>query len=291
MKNILFYGGSSLLASMWCKLIEDKSKVFLTEHKHKITNKDVNIIKVKKTNSENVKKILEENKIDVLVNCVGLTNVEECELNLSNSNYLNSNIPLILAQVTKELNVKLVHISTDHLFDGLKVFCKETDIPKPLNYYAKSKLQGEKNVFSVNKNALVIRTNFFGNGPSYRKSFSDLILNSLKLNIKISLFDDVYYTPIVVNELVRIINILIQMNKSGIFNVVSNERITKYNFGVMIARKFNLPEELILKSKLKEREDLKRRPMDMSLSNLKIKTKLNMEISSLAKQLDKIKNK
>ena len=76
--NILFFGGSSLLASMWVNIVEDKSKIYLTQHKKKITLDKANIINIKEITFEGVNKILKENKIDILINCVGLTNVEKC---------------------------------------------------------------------------------------------------------------------------------------------------------------------------------------------------------------------
>ena len=75
---------------MWFNIVEDKSKIYLTQHKQKITLDKANIINIKKITFEGVNKILKENKIDILINCVGLTNVEKCEINIEQSYYLNS---------------------------------------------------------------------------------------------------------------------------------------------------------------------------------------------------------
>ena len=285
MKNILFYGGSSLLANMWVNVIIGEKKIFLTEHNQKLKSKGVTIIKINKTSFKDVNKILKKYKIDILINCVGLTNIEICEKHKKKSDYLNSKIPVILAKSCGSSGVKFIHISTDHLFDGKKTNYIESDIPNPLNNYAKSKLEGEKKVLSENKNALIIRTNFFGNGPSHRFSFSDLIINNLKQNRNVHLFTDVFYTPIIIDELVRITNKLIENKKSGIYNVVSNEMLSKYDFGIMLATYLDLPKGLVKKSSLRKREDLVRRPLNMSLSCKKVEKELNLKILPLKEQI------
>ena len=284
--NILFFGGSSLLANMWYEFIDDKSKVFLTEHNQKVLRKGSNIINIDKITLLNIKDILEKFKISILINCVGLTNVEKCETNHSESEYLNSIVPLLLAKACIAVNVKLIHISTDHIFDGRKSFYRELDNPNPLNQYAKSKLMGENNVLKENKSSLIIRTNFFGNGPNYRKSFSDEIRLKTNANLNIYLFDDVFYTPIIINEFSRIIKLLLLKNKKGIYNVVSNERITKYQFGMMLEKNLKLKKGFIKKGYLTKREDLIIRPVDMSLSNSKIIQELGIKILPLDKQID-----
>ena len=71
----------------------------------------------------------------------------------------------------------------------------------PLNNYALTKSKAEDTILEINKSSLIIRTNFFGWGPSYKKSFSDKIISYLETNKKIELFNDVYFTPISIIEL------------------------------------------------------------------------------------------
>ena len=94
-------------------------------------------------------------------------------------------------------------------------------------------------------NFLIIRTNFFGKGFFYRKSFSDLIIERLIENKNCYLFKDVFYTPISIKNLIYSINYLIKKNKKGIFNISCNEKISKYKFGILIAKYLNLNLNLI----------------------------------------------
>jgi len=289
MKNVLFFGGSSLLATILANYWKDSFKIFKTIHKQLIEADGINIIQVKEISEATVKKILLKHKIDLLINCVGLTNVEECEKHPFQANYLNAEVPLIIAKTCLQLKIKFIHISTDHLFDGTKELSSELDIPVPLNQYAKTKLKGDQNVANNNSDSLIIRTNFFGIGPNYKPSFSDFITNALDQGEEIELFEDVFFTPIHVNEIARIIIELLKNNEKGIFNIASDERISKYEFGLMIAKIMNFSPLLIKKGSIGKREDLVKRPKDMSLSNNKTKEKLNIEVKPILDQIKLLK--
>lgn len=286
MKNVLFFGGSSLLATIWANYWKERYNIFLTQHQQSIEVVGVNLIQIQEISEAKLKTILSLYKIDLLINCVGLTSVEQCEANPTKANYLNTEVPSILAKICFEHKVSFIHISTDHLFDGLDELKLESDIPNPLNQYAITKLQGDQNVIKNNPDSLIIRTNFFGLGPKHKPSFSDIITSALVRKQTIKLFTDVFFTPIHVHELANIVFEL--LNKNGIYNVVSNERISKYDFGLLIAESLNLPKSLILQGSIKERNDLAIRPHDMSLSNNKVKNAINIEIRSLTNQIKEL---
>ena len=285
MKNILFFGGSSLLATVWANYWKERYNIFLTQHQQSIQVVGVKLIQIQKISESKLKTIILSHDIDLLINCVGLTSVEQCQLNPTKANYLNAEVPSILAKICFEQKVDFIQISTDHLFEGIEAMKSELDIPKPLNQYAYTKLKGEQNSINNNSKALIIRTNFFGVGPNYKPSFSDIITSALKCNQKIKLFNDVFFTPIHIHELADIVLELLKENKKGIYNVVSNERISKYDFGILIAESLNLPKSLILEGLISKRKDLVKRPKDMSLSNDKLKTKLNIKINTISNQI------
>ena len=178
MKNVLFFGGSSLLATVWANYWKEDINIFLTQHQQPIELTGVKLIQIQEISEAKLKTILFINNIDLLINCLGLTSVEECEINPKKANYLNAEVPLILAKICFEHKINFIHISTDHLFDGLVELKSESDIPNPLNQYAITKLQGDQNVINNNPDSLIIRTNFFGLGPKHKPSFSDIIIGA-----------------------------------------------------------------------------------------------------------------
>jgi dTDP-4-dehydrorhamnose reductase len=100
---------------------------------------------------------------------------------------------------------------------------------------------------------------------------------------KLKLFKDVFYTPVSIKELSRIISRLINLNVSGVFNIASNQRLSKYDFGILVAKKFKLNVDLISPIYFYDAK-LTQRPLDMSLSNSKIKN-LNIKVKSLDDQI------
>ena len=199
-------------------------------------------------------------------------------------------LPEIIANACKLMNIKFVHISTDHLFDGKNSFYHEDNPKSPLNIYGKTKDNAEEKILLENPQALIVRTNFFGWGTSYRHSFSDWIIKSLRESSAIKLFSDVYFTPIHIEELVKIIHILIDKNKQGIFNVVSKERISKFEFGIKIANIFKYPLSLISPISVEDISLMAQRPKDMSLSTKKILDEINYQIKGIENQLLDLKN-
>ena len=83
------------------------------------------------------------------------------------------------------------------------------------------------------------------------------------------LFEDVYYTPILIDVLVDAVQKLLTATQTGIFNIVGDQRISKFEFGLKVATGFGFNSKLIRRSSLSERKDLTTRPLDMSLSNFK----------------------
>ena len=157
----------------------------------------------------------------------------------------------------------------------------ESDIASPINIYGATKVKAEGEVSKQDKRSLIIRTNFYGWGTTYRQSFSDFILKSLKNKREIKLFDDVYYTPILVHSLSVIIHDLINIDASGIFNIVGDDKISKFKFGQKLAREFNLDLGLIQASKLMSDSSLVQRPNNMALSNCKVKKILGKRVISI----------
>ena len=288
-KKVLITGGSGLLAVNWALSICNNYDVTLLLHYKKISLPGVNTSVVNLNSLDECLFVLEKYQPDIVIHTAGLTNVEVCEASPGLAQEVNVELAKNIAIACSEQGIKLVHISTDHLSSGDQKFVSEDDFTKPTNNYAKTKFLGEQEVLKNCKNALAIRTNFFGWGVTYRQSFSDYILNKLRKNKQIDLFSDVFFTPILASELSRIVHQLISLNFCGIYNVVGDERISKYEFGIKLAECFNLDCGLINKISISDKPNLTKRPKDMSLSNVKLRQTHNCEIASLNEQLQTLK--
>ena len=108
----------------------------------------------------------------------------------------------------------------------------EEDIVSLVNIYAKSKFEGELSILEYYSNSLICRTNFFGYGPLHKMSFSDWIINSFISKREITLHNDVYFSPISGRNLAFLAHKLLDLGCSGIYNISSDNVLTKYQFGI-----------------------------------------------------------
>jgi len=284
-KTILLTGGSGLLALNWAIRMRNAFNIVLCLHERHITLAGVQLISLNLDSVEEIKLALEQVKPSVVIHTAGLTSVEKCEKYPLLAKHLNVTLAQNVAIATARLGIKMVHISTDHLFAGDQPLMKENDTVQSCNVYAATKAEAEKAVL-VNPETLIVRTNFYGWGPSYRNSFSDVIIGSLAAGKEVVLFDNVFYSPILVEPMVDAVHDLIDINTQGIFNVVSGTRVSKYQFGSLVAKRFGLNESLIKKGLLQDNPNLVKRPLDMSLSNIKLINTLGRNIVSLEEQVE-----
>ena len=156
-KKILFLGGASLLAHSWCKSLRYNKNIILGIHNRKPELENFNTIVVDINNLENQ---IFNLKGDIIINCIGYTNVENCEIS-EKARKINVDYASIISKVCNNLSIKLVHISTDHLFDGKSRFYAENDKVSPLNEYGKTKSKAEKIILKNNSSSLIVRTNFW----------------------------------------------------------------------------------------------------------------------------------
>lgn len=286
--SLFITGGSGLLAVNWALLMRDRYNVNLNLHRRIIKPTGVKILTTK---LGSVDEILEELNIlrpEAIVHTAGLTNVETCEEDPKLANLVNVELSSNIAKASKLLRIPLVYISTDHLYRGTNSHTTELEPTAPLNVYGYTKAEAENDVLMNNGSALVIRTNFYAWGPSYRQSFSDRIIDALRRKQEIVLFKDVYYTPILAEALILTVHELLEKKAKGIFNIVSDDRISKFDFGIMIAKEFGLDLKYIKPGYIRANSALVNRPADMSLSNNKVRGLLGRKIGTVADQIKRL---
>lgn len=283
--RVLITGGTGLFGTMLALNLREKFDVFIGTHKRKSFLTNVTPVTIDLLSVDDVCAKLQSRDIDVVFNAVALTNVELCEKFPARARDANVVTASNISKGAALTDVSLIHISTDHLFNGVKMFVDEVEPLSPLNVYGSTKAEAENVVLEMHPSALVIRTNFFGWGAGRNSSFSDTIINSLRDQKKIDLFDDVFFTPILIESLIEALIELWQGKHSGIFNIVGDQRISKYSFGKMLAAEFMLNSDLIKPVSIKTRSDLVLRPVDMSLSNKKSRDILQCSLKSLTDQI------
>lgn len=272
--SILLTGGAGLLALNWAMSARERHRVVLGLHERTACLAGVETRPIDLDTVDGIGRCLDAVEPQFVVHTAGLTSVEACEADPRLAHHVNVNLAINVALGCSTLGVPLVHISSDHLFSGEEALVDENHPVAPMNVYGRTKADAEIGVLEAHPEALVVRSNFFGWGPSYRRSFSDRILGPLRAGQSVTLFRDVFFTPILAESLVRAVHELLQRNASGIFHVSGDHRVSKCDFGLMIAQEFALDPRFIIPGLLADDKTLVQRPRDMSLSNAKVRAVL-----------------
>ncbi len=149
----------------------------------------------------------------------------------------------------------------------------------------RTKALAEEWVQAAHPKALIVRTNFFCWGHLQRQSFSDWLIYNLRDGKALTLFDDVYFTPILADTLALAAHELIEKGASGIFNLVGDDRLSKYEFALQLSKQFGLPAELIQRDQVAHAHLLALRPRDMSLDNNKARLILGRGLGTVSQFL------
>jgi dTDP-4-dehydrorhamnose reductase len=222
-----------------------------------------------------------------LINCAALANLEDCENVPYLARALNTDLPAQMAKACRSRGVSFAHISTDAVFDGEKDgFYTEEDSPNPRGVYSQTKLDGERAVLDENKNAIVARVNFYGWSLSGRRSLAEFFHHNLTTNKSMSGFTDVIFCPMFVNHTVRTLIKMLEKNLSGLYHLVGTQAMSKYQFGVEIARKFSLKEGEISPKSIITSGLTARRSHNLALSTHKLSTALGQSLPEFSTGLD-----
>ena len=288
MQRVLITGGSGLLALNWACCMRDQFDVVLGTHRHAVNLQGTRSAEIDLDTTSRLTEQLLEIKPDVVIHTAGMTSVEHCEQHPYEAEQANVVLAKHVAAVTNQMSIKLVHISTDHLFAGHRAYVSEDEKPQPMNVYARTKLQAEQQVAELNSDALIVRTNFFGWGHAHRQSFSDWIIASLRAGQSITAFDDVFFTPILADDLATAAHEVMKKGERGIYNIVGDERLSKFEFAGRLAEQLELPKTLISRGQIGISTQSVVRPHDMSLDNSKVRGTLGRDIGSLDEFLKRL---
>jgi len=153
------------------------------------------------------------NSFDIIINCAAYTAVDKAEKEVELANYINHLAINKIAEISNRQEIKLIHISTDYIFDGIseKAYL-ESDDPSPLNIYGKSKLAGEVAVCAaMKKNAIIIRTSWLYSEHS--NNFVDTILRKAQKFDELNVISDQFSSPTNASDLAKVIIQIINHKK------------------------------------------------------------------------------
>jgi dTDP-4-dehydrorhamnose reductase len=245
MTRFLVTGASGLLGLNFALQAAERHDVAAVVYRHRLNQVPFDVFSYDLSHPGQAGAMLEQTRPDVIVHCAALANLDECESNPSLARRLNTDLPAELAQEARRRGIYMLHFSTDAVFDGQKGDYREEDPALPVNLYGETKLAGEQAVRTENPDALILRVNFYGWSLFGKRSLAEWFFYNLQAGRQMKGFVDVLFCPLQVNDMIDILLGLVERRLSGLYHVFSPESLSKYQFGVNIARQFGFDEGLI----------------------------------------------
>lgn len=241
MKKVLVFGGSGLVGSRFVKLNTDQFDISAPQ------SQEVDIL-----NKDQVTKLIQDFNPDIVINFAAFTNVENAENQKGDREGICFLINAIgaknVASVCGQFEKKLIHISTEYVFDGTKADSPytEDDKPNPINWYGATKLFGEEFVLESGCLVAIVRISMpFSDFYQEKKDIARFFLEQLKNKTQVTAVEDQRITPTYVDYIADALKILIEEGSSGIYHISSTDSVTPVEFVKTIAEVFKLDYSLI----------------------------------------------
>jgi dTDP-4-dehydrorhamnose reductase len=182
---------------------------------------------------------------DVILHAAAISGHETCAIDPEQALAVNVVATRAIAAEASAVGARMIAISTDAVFAGDRGNYAEADPIEPFSYYGETKAMGEAGIRAELADHLIIRTNFFGWSETGRKSVLEFFVNSLRQGTAIRGYPDFVVTSIYVQSLIEAIWRLNEARATGTLHVASCDALSKYDYGVTIAREFGLDADLI----------------------------------------------
>jgi len=284
--RILVTGASGLLGVNVALVAAKSHEVYGVVHQHPVKTDAFKVIKADLLQDKLLDDVFKRSQPDWIIHCAALADLDACEEHPQLAERLNTRLPKVLAEKARDRGARFIHVSTDAVFDGKRGNYHEDSKTQPLSYYGITKLEGEHAVREVLPSAVIVRLNLFGWSLTGERSLAEFFFNNLAARRQILGFRDVYFTPLLANDLARVFLIMLKNDLNGLYHLGSFEKISKYDFGLELARRFGYDPKLIQPVEIKEVSQKATRGKDLSLNNQKINQRLPGVIPGLSTSLD-----
>jgi dTDP-4-dehydrorhamnose reductase len=240
--------------------------------------------------SQAVHTVVNSFKVDSIVHCAAATNVDWCEDHPEEAEKINVYASRQLAQFAADSNIPLLYVSTDSVFDGKRGNYSEVDETGPLNVYSRSKLRAEQEVLQLNPKAIIARVNIYGWNAQNKKSLAEWILGELGAGRTVPGFTDIYFSPLLVNDLAEVVLAMLDRRLVGVYHVVGSERTSKFEFAVRVAETFGFESKCVVPARMAAAALRAPRPLDVSLATTKIRAELGRTMPNVQDGLERFRS-
>ncbi|MDP2652778.1 MAG: SDR family oxidoreductase [Candidatus Omnitrophota bacterium] len=286
--KVLITGVSGLLGNSLARAWKDTCEILGIYCEHPWHLPGIETRKLDLLQESAVRKAIAEFQPQVLVHTAALTNVDVCEEQPQKAFDANVRVTQILVGAIGALPARLVHLSTDLVFDGAKGRYKENDPVAPLNVYARTKLEAEGAALK-NSRALVARTNIFGWNVQNKRSLAEWVIDELSHKRRIKGFTDAVFSSIYTMDLADLLRAAWERELTGVYHVASSTAMNKYDFACRVADLFGLDKSLIEPSRVGDFAFKAKRAKDLSLDTSKLARALGRPVPTMEESLQRFR--
>jgi len=243
------------------------------------------------THRQDVRKVVDEFEPDVIIHTAAVTDVDLCEKERGLAWQVNVGAVENLAYAAKIVGAKMIHLSTDYVFDGKSGPYSEADRPNPISYYGRTKLASENLLLTSGVQSTIIRTMvLYGLGINVKSNFALWVHNNLKDGKTIRVVDDQFGNPTFADDLAYAILKIIELERTGIYHIAGADIVSRYDFALSLADVFKFNKKLITPVKSSIFKQPAPRPLKSGLIILKAQTELDVKMSGTEYGLTIFKN-
>jgi dTDP-4-dehydrorhamnose reductase len=253
--------------------------------------------KLDKTSTDESSNVFAKVRPEVVVDSAALTNVDYCEIHREEAWRVNVEGSENIARLCSKFGSKLVHISTDYVFDGEKGNYLEQDTPAPLNYYGVTKREAEERALKTCSETLIVRPSIIYSWTPQREvemgggkplNFAMWIIKKLANNEPVKIVGDQFNSPTLADNLAEGILHAVERDLSGILHLAGGSRLSRYEFVLRLAQTLGLDTQLVQEVRTADMHWLARRPRDSSLNIEKAK-RLELPVIKVDEALQRLK--
>ncbi len=220
-----------------------------------------------------VRGLMERIRPEAVIHTAAITAVDACETQRELSWRVNVDGTSNVATACHEFGARLIHVSTEYVFDGEAGPYTEEDLPRPISYYGLTKLESENAVREQCSDWAIGRTTvLFGHAPNVRRSFVAWMVDRLSRGERIRVVDDQIGSPTLADNLAQMLLAILDSDRGGVFNTVGDTILDRHAFAIMTAKLFGLDPGLIDRIKTVELNQPAPRPLKAGLVMDKFKS-------------------
>lgn len=290
MKKLLVTGASGFLGWNLCQLAQQEWQVYGTYFSKPVEIPNVNLIKVDLRDFEQLKNLFQQIEPTAVIHTAAQSNPNFCQTNPEESAIINVTASSNIAGLCADRSIPCAFTSTDLVFNGLNPPYQETDPVSPVNIYGEQKVLAEQQMLARYPQTAVCRMPLmFGIAPQGATSFIQPFIKILREGKELSLFTDEFRTPVSGKTAAR--GLLLALEKvNGVIHLGGKERISRYEFGRLMAEVLELPQDKLTACLQKDVQMAAPRPSDVSLNSDKAFA-LGYQPLSLREELAQLRGK